>query len=191
MLYAGSLYATRTPDALIDAFCDFLDAAPHARGRAVLEFIGRPGPHMEAVVNRRPGAIRYGGLLPHTATCRAMADADVNIVLLPNLPGSENDTTAKIYECLGSGRPILAAVPAGGAAADVLCHLDGVSRCDPDDREAIRASIAHWFERRMLGPIEVHRSAEELAMFTREAQARQLAACLNEIVPAAGRKQTT
>lgn len=190
LLYAGSLYATRSPDYLIEAFCRFLDATPEAAEFASLEFVGRPGPHIDALVRRRPDAIRYRGLLPHTATCRAMAEASVNVVLLPNLPGSEKDTTAKIYECLGSQRPILAAVPLHGAAASVLREFDGVSLCDPEDTESIQSAIAAWFDRWRANDARLDRSGQQLEPHTRRSQAQLLAARLDMICPIAARERT-
>ncbi len=188
LLYAGSLYKTRSPEALINAFCRFLDATPTSAGIAALEFLGRPGSHIDALVRRRPDAIRYRGLLPHTATCRAMADASVNVVLLPNLPGSENDTTAKIYECLGSKRPILAAVPLNGAAAGVLRGFDGVSLCDPDDTGSIQAAISHWYARWQSNETRISRPDALLEPHTRRSQARMLASRLEMICPIAARE---
>jgi len=188
LLYAGSLYQTRSPDKLIDAFCAFLDSTPEAAEFATLEFVGRPGPHIDSLLRRRPDAIHYRGLLPHAATCRAMANASVNVVLLPNLPGSEKDTTAKIYECLGGGRPILAAVPLNGAAAGVLREFDGVSLCDPDDAQAIETAIATLYGRWRVSDARLHRSESAMEPHTRRAQARLLAAQLDEIRPIAARE---
>lgn len=188
LLYAGSLYQTRSPAKLIDAFCSFLDTTPEAAESAALEFVGRPGSHVDDLVHRRPDNIRYRGLLPHSTTCRAMAEATVNIVLLPNLPGSEKDTTAKIYECLGSGRPILAAVPLNGAAAGVLRGFDGVSLCDPDDVQAIQAAIATLYGRWRVNDIRLDRPAAALEPHTRRDQARLLAERLAQICPIANRE---
>lgn len=183
LVHAGSLYNTRAPDAMLEAFGRFLRSVPGSRRHARFEFLGRPGPHIDKLTNGEAGgAIRYLGMLPHSAATRAMARADLNVVILPNLPGGANDTTAKIYECLGSGRPILAAVPLDGAAAKLLRRFDGVSLCDPDDVEAIAAAIAEWYRRWIDGRAEVHRRAEDLAPLTRRYQARQLASSLDEAV---------
>ncbi|MCB9858114.1 MAG: glycosyltransferase [Phycisphaerales bacterium] len=188
LLYAGSLYQTRSPVKLIEAFCSFLETTPEAAEFASLEFVGRPGPHVDDLIRRRPDAIRYRGLLPHSTTCRALANATVNVVLLPNLPGSEKDTTAKIYECLGSGRPILAAVPLHGAAAGVLREFDGVSLCDPDDTQAIQSAIATLYGRWRVSDLRLDRSAATLEPHTRRAQARLLAERLSQICPVAARE---
>ena len=112
-----------------------------------------------------------------------MAEADVNVIILPNIPGSENDTTAKIYECLGSYRPVLAAVPLDGAAAEVLRRFDGVWLCDPDDVEGQARAITEIYRRWLAGDGRVRRPIEQMREFTREYQAGQLAGCLDSTLP--------
>ncbi len=180
LLYAGSLYKTRSPAAMLDGFCRFLARYPESRAHARLDFAGRPNPFVEQIAASPAGdAVQYLGMLPHSAAVREMVRSDVNVILLPNLPGGENDTTTKVYECLGSGRAILAAVPLEGAAAEVLRRFDGVRLCDPDDSEGIAAGIADLYEQWRVGRLRVSRSEADLAPFTREHEARQLAACLD------------
>jgi len=180
LLYAGSLYKTRSPAAVLDGFCRFLARHPESRSHARLDFAGRPNQFVEQIASSPAGnAVQYLGMLPHSAAVREMVRSDVNVIILPNLPGGENDTTTKIYECLGSGRAILAAVPLGGAAAEVLRRFDGVRLCDPDDSEGIAAGIADLYEQWRRGRLRVSRSETDLAAFTREHEARQLAACLD------------
>jgi glycosyltransferase involved in cell wall biosynthesis len=188
LLYAGSLYGARSPANLLAAFRRFVTNTPGARGRVRFDFAGRPGPHVELLQDSADqGAVRYLGMLPHRAVLREFADADVNVIILPNLPGGENDTTARIYECLGSGRPVLAAVPAGGAAARTLEGFDGIWTCDPDDVEAQADAIGELYRSWLAGDLKTMRCPEALSHMTRRFQTRQLAACLSAAV--AARKQ--
>lgn len=183
LLYAGSLYGARSPKTVLDAFDAFLNEVPGSHRHATFEFAGRPGAHRELLTGRaHERTVRNVGLLSHAATLRKMADADVNVVMLPNLPGGENDTTAKVYECLGSGRAILAAVPRSGAAARVLRGFEGVWLRDPDDRAALTGAICEMYRRWLSGTLEVHRSESSLLPLTRRHQARALAECLDSVV---------
>ena len=130
------------------------------------------------------GRVRYMGMLPHRDALRALAEADLNVVLLPKIAGSDCDTTTKIYECLGSGRPILAVVPLEGAAAAELRRFDGVTLCDPDDPAAISRGIADWYRRWLAGDDRVSRPKDALAPLTRRHQAGLLARCLDAAVGA-------
>lgn len=182
LLYAGSLYGARSPDKLLEAFRIFLKTVPGSATHVRFDFMGRPGPHLEKLAGSEyAGTVRYLGLCSHAAALQAVASADLNVVLLPDVPGSENDTTTKIYECLGSGRPILAAVPLDGAAARVLRPFDGVSLCAPDDVRGMVDAIKDWYGRWLSGDVEVSRPAEDLAPLTRQYQTGRLAACLSAV----------
>lgn len=182
LVYAGSLYGTRSPQKVLEAFERFLSAVPGRRRHARFDFLGRPGSYIDLLRNRAFGdTVRYRGMLPHGAALGEMAAADLNVVLLPNIPGSASDTTTKLYECLGSGRPILAAVPANGAAARVLRTFDGVTRCEPDDVAGMADAMTQWYQRWLEGGIEVRRSAHRLEPLTRFCQTRQLAKHLDAV----------
>ncbi len=184
LLYAGSLYKTRSPANILAAFRKFLETVPGSAHHVRFDFAGRPGSHAKDLAKPTDnGAVRYMGMLTHSQTLAEMASADVNVVLLPNLPGSENDTTTKIYECLGSGRAILAVVPTQGAAAKVLRAQDGVWLCDPDDVDDITRQLTDMYRQWLAGDLRPQRSLAKLKPLTREYQTRQLAACLDAVTP--------
>lgn len=183
LLYAGSLYKTRSPETLLDAFRRFIEETPGARSRCSIEFAGRPGP-FAATIAEAGENVRYIGMLSHAATLRRMAEADVNVVLLPNLPGGLGDSTAKIYECLGSGRALLAIVPHDGAAARMLAGFDGVWQCNPDDAAQIAIVLGDLYRRWLSGDLQPDRPAAPLKQMTRQVQAHKLAECLNSATAA-------
>jgi glycosyltransferase involved in cell wall biosynthesis len=183
LLYAGSLYKTRSPLHVLEAFRRFIREVPGSREHAKFDFAGRPGPYADEF--NQPSdekTVEHAGILPHSAALREMASADVNVVILPNLPGSENDTTTKLYECLGSGRAVLAVIPPEGAAADVLRGHDGVWMCDPDDIDGIARTMTDMYRLWLSGALNPKRSQEALQTHTRRHLAERLAACLDAAI---------
>lgn len=180
MLYAGSLYGQRSPERALGAWRAFIAGTPGSEKRARFEFAGRPGP-FAAMLEKAgaDGTVRVLGMLSHTQAARAMRCADVNVVLLPQTAGGDNDTTAKIYECLGSGRPLLAVVPPGGAAATELREMPGVWLCAPDDVEGIGRAIRDLYLRWLSGGLGEIQRGRRLDAMTRQRQAARLAALLN------------
>lgn len=183
LLYAGSLYKTRSPLKLLEGFQRFLRQTLGAQARCRLEFAGRPGPFAAALAAQGE-AVQYIGMLSHAQALLRTSQADVNVILLPNLPGALGDSTAKIYECLGSGRALLAIIPPDGAAAQALAGFDGVWLCDPDDSEQIALVLGDLYRRWLSGDLQPDRPAGALARMTRQAQARRLADCLNAVAAA-------
>jgi len=187
LLYAGSLYKTRSPATMLDAFRRFVEQTPGSASRVRFEFAGRPGPFVAALSHANDGGrVTYVGMLAHGEALRRMAEADVNVILLPNLPGGTNDTTAKVYECLGSGRPILAAVPRNGAAAKTLRGFDGVWLCDPEDADDIANAMCDLYRCWVAGDLSSRRPDHLLNDMTRQRQTQRLAECLNSAVETHG-----
>ncbi len=188
LLHAGSLYKTRSPQKVLEAFRRFIREVPGSVRHARFEFAGRPGPHMEEF--NRPedhGTIQYVGHLSHAKALEAMTTADVNVILLPNLPGSNGDTTAKLYECLGCGRPILAAIPLDGAAADELRGFGDVWMRDPDDVDGLVEALRDLYRAWLSDGLERNRPAHGLKPMTRIYQAGQLATLFGAAI-AAGKR---
>ena len=181
--YAGSLYGARSPENLIKAFERFSAHCELARGEAELVFLGRVGSFLDRIQNGSCKNVRYGGMLGHAETCRAMRQADVNVVLLPKVTGSEKDTTAKVYECLGSGRPILAAVPLNGSAADVLANRQNAYLHDPEDINGLCATMERLFKQWRKDDLPTRAVDAELYEHTRRAGTQRLADTLNQCCP--------
>lgn len=183
ILHAGSLYGRRSPAPLLAAFRQFVNSTPGAQQRATLSFAGKLGEYAGQIESASAQGVRNLGLLTHSVAARATAEADVNVVILPNVPGGQLDSTAKIYECLGSRRPLLALVPAEGAAARLLRGFDGVWQCDPDDVEAAAAALGDIYRRRLVDDLKPRPLTPALDNITRRAQTRRLADLLNAIAP--------
>lgn len=97
LLYTGSFYRFRKPNALLSA----LDAFPHVRlsiaAITVPEVILR-------IARERPQQIRLLGFLPHAVALERQRNADVLVNIANDDP---TQVPGKFYEYLGSGRPIL------------------------------------------------------------------------------------
>lgn len=183
LLYAGSLYGQRGPDAVIAAFRRFVERTPGSALHARFDFLGRVGPFADRFDRAEDaGRVRYLGMKPHREAMEAMAGASANVVLLPRTAGGEGDSTAKIYECIGIRRPILAVVPSGGEAARLLEGMAGAQVCEPDDVEAISRGIGVLYTRWLAGADRVSHPPERLMTMTRQFQAGCLAGVLNRAV---------
>jgi len=183
VVYAGSLYDSRKPDAILSAWRRFIAAHAGAERRARLVFAGRLGAHLDEVLRAGgDGSVTYLGVLPHSQALQAMASASVNLVILPELPGGALDVTAKVYECLGSGRPVLAIVPRHGAAADLLRGMEAVWLCDPREAGEIARALAVLYRSFLAGRLCERIDRSKAQHLTREFQAGVLASVLDRAV---------
>jgi glycosyltransferase involved in cell wall biosynthesis len=82
--------------------------------------------------------VRFRGYLTHDRTIALMRSADLLFLPMHELPEGHRATIipGKTYEYLGSGRPILAAVPEGDAR-DLLVRVPQARICRPSDVNAM------------------------------------------------------
>lgn len=185
IVHAGQLYAGRDPR-------PFLDALVALRGDATLppfraRFLGRnesEGFDFADEVRSRgvcdlvelPGHVSYRQSLE--VLCRA------DILLLLDSPGRRIGVPAKLYEYMGTGRPLLALAEEDGDVALVLKQSGLPHRiAPPGDVAKIQQGLVELMRETASG----HATAapEKLHRFTREANAGRLATMLNGLVPTA------
>jgi len=87
--------------------------------------------------------------LPHREALELQRDSEANLLLLPEAAGRGRVVpSGKIFEYLAAERPILAAVPTDGAAADLVRETGAGVVVAPDDERGLREAIlglhARW-----------------------------------------------
>jgi len=109
---------------------------------------------------RYPEALRY------------MVTSDLLWLMVGRGRGARFVSTSKLFDYLGSGRPIMATIP-DSAAKDILQGIKGVRIEEPDDIEGIRKALRefyHLWEEDKLP----HLQAEEIAPYRMDNVARRL-----------------
>jgi glycosyltransferase involved in cell wall biosynthesis len=85
---------------------------------------------------------------PHAQAIASQRNSEALLLLIPHSAGRGADVTSgKIYEYLAARRPILAAVPPQGAAAELVREAGAGLVVAPDDSEAISAALSELVER--------------------------------------------
>ena len=87
--------------------------------------------------------------LPHRRALELQRDSEANLLLLPEAAGRGKVVpSGKIFEYLAAERPILAAVPTDGAAAQLVRETGAGVVVAPDDEDGLRAALvglhARW-----------------------------------------------
>lgn len=97
----------------------------------------------------RSDAVQFRGYLPHAETLALVRSADLLFLPMQELPRGVRATIVpgKTYEYLGSGRPILAAVP-DGDARDLLARVPQAHLCRPADVEGMTEIIRELVRRK-------------------------------------------
>ncbi len=125
-------------------------------------------------------------LHPYVSHRRALAyqrDTEALLLLLPEASGRGAPVIpGKIFEYLAAERPILAAVPRDGAAADLIREVDAGIVVAPDDVEAIRAALAEMARDHQAGTLNGRPLPDEVKRrLSRRTRVEELAELLHTV----------
>lgn len=126
--------------------------------------------------------IRY---LPHPQSVGYLLDADVLLLIsrdyrVFDLGGLSGKVPGKVYEYIGSERPVLVLAPRNSEPLKLFEKAGTAFWADPEDIEAIAKMILHLEDLWKRGRLTTKPDSEFIRTFSREYQTGQLAQILNE-----------
>jgi glycosyltransferase involved in cell wall biosynthesis len=118
--------------------------------------------------------------LPHRRALELQRDSEVNLLLLPEAAGRGRVVpSGKIFEYLAAERPILAAVPPDGAAANLVRETGAGVVVGPEDEQGIREALVGLYARWKAGQLrDGYLSEEQRQKLSRKARVEELAELL-------------
>jgi glycosyltransferase involved in cell wall biosynthesis len=178
--HTGSFFGARTAR-------PFLDALSRSDPRIVARFVGDFRARDREWIEQPEfaGRVELHGYVSRRRSLELQRDSEALLLLLPDLGERNKDVpSGKIYEYLAAERPILAAVPHDGKAAEIVAATSSGSIVPPNDSDAIAAELATMFEQWLAGELPAPKLTPEWrAKLSRQTRARELLAVL-EALPA-------
>ena len=172
----------RDPQPLLAALKRLVDADPGLAERVELLFVGTASVEDLELLRRSGlnGCIRYGGRVERSEAF-ALQRAAGALVLLTSARTSE--ATGKLFEYLGSGRPIIALAERNEAAR--IVEQTGTGVCvAPGDVDSITAALRRAID----GELELRYSPRGLERYTYPAPAERMAELAASLAARPGRR---
>ena len=141
--HTGSFFGKRDPRPFLQAFADA------ALDDAVARFVGdfRPGDREWAERLDLGDRLELLDYVPRRESLRLQRDSDALLLLIPDAGGRGRGVlSGKVFEYLAAERPILAAVPPEGAAAELIEETGAGVVAAPDDVAALRVALERLHE---------------------------------------------
>lgn len=137
---------TRSHVHLLEGIDRLLSRRPELAGRIEVHLAGVLSETDREIAARHP-FVTLHGYLPHVETVSLTRSADLLFLPMHDLPAGRRIgiVPGKTYEYLGSGRPILAAVP-DGDARDLLQEAGSAILCRPGDVAGLERAVEAMFD---------------------------------------------
>lgn len=176
--HAGSFFGQRSPRPFLQALHDSgLDAV----ARFVGDFRASDREWAETLgLGDRLELVAYS---PRMESLRLQRDSEALLLLVPEAGGrGKGVLSGKVFEYLAAGRPILAAVPPDGAAAELIRETGAGVVVAPDDVEGLRAALVGLHARFLDGGLpSIELDGGVRHRLSRQARVEELADLLREV----------
>jgi len=185
LLHMGQLNPERGVSPLLDHLEAFFRLRPDARARTRVELVGPRYSEDEREARRRgfSDLVRFADPVAHREGIKRLHEAQLLLLMEQDSDEGRLILPGKVPEYLRSGRPILALVPEGGAAWDLI-RTSGAGACaPPSDPERGARALADLFAAYLAeGALRARTDPEVVASYDRRRLARRLADILDEVV---------
>jgi glycosyltransferase involved in cell wall biosynthesis len=185
IVHSGAFFGQRSPRAFLTAVRELLDRRPDLRGQVRVRFVGdlRASDRTWARTLRIDEAWEETGFVPFREAVAAQRAADALLLLIPHADGrGDTVVSGKVYEYLAARRPVLAAVPTGGLAADLVREAGAGQVVDSDDVGAQSRALEALVDTRRNGGLpDVELPSGLAERMSRRARAAELADVLREV----------
>lgn len=181
LLYTGTFFGTRRPDALFRAMAALAARRPDFReGARLVLHTALDAPALDLIRDLGlDDLVETRGFVSHREILIRQQQADALVLVVDVGPGSEIIVTQKVFEYLAAGKPIFA-LAGPGACRDLLERTGGAALAPPDNSAAAAAALERLFDAWLQGN-SLAADPARIAFYHRRAQTRRLAEILDEL----------
>lgn len=190
LTYIGTFYGRRQPGLLWQALDNLIKTELIDPAKIKIKIIGKNTANfvlgeyvndqtLNTIVNLQPN------LSYHKALAELMTASALLLYVAPGT-NSQAEITGKIFEYLRSYKPVLALVPTGGAAADILRKAGTGLIYDSSDVEEVKKGLLELYKMWQEGRLKVTPDKNYIAQYNRKVLTQQLADLFDEVLALPG-----
>mgnify|MGYP006286945323 FL=1 len=170
ILYAGTL----TDQYPVEAFLSSLQSSEFSE-KLSLKFIGRQDENSRNLLRRFSSGldIEVRGYIPKSEINAELINADILLLVIPEIENNKGILTGKLFDYLGSGKPVLCIGPTDGDAARILEEASAGRVFSYADFEGLDGVLHRWLTKDQFSP-----DANKIQQYSRKLQAADIAKLL-------------
>lgn len=180
--YTGSMYGKRSPKPFLDAVKSLLAQGVIDPQKIKLNFIGRFGANLMPLFEDEAlkGIVEVRPYLPHAQSICELLKSDALLLVVDDAEGSEEIIPGKVYEYIGTSRPIITLALDGATAALIRETNAGIVANFRNPHE-IQAAIRHYYTAFWNGEQLWHGNPDAIRKYTRREATRKLAELVKSV----------
>ncbi len=182
IVHIGSMNKDRNPEVFWKATHMALEESGELKSKLKIRLVGPVDFSVRASVEHY-GLLPYTEFvefIPHDEAVKLQQQAQINLLVINNSPNARTIIPGKLYEYLGSGRPLLAIGPKDSDSAKVIELTRGGVVHEWDDTEGLKYRILEYFD--LYTRSKLTGNAEGIQQFTRRHLAGEYARLLDTLV---------
>jgi len=176
MTYSGSMYGARNPEFLVQALEKIYAEQPELLLDFRIRLIGRVGDPIEKRIHASSVSHTFERLpyLRHKESLEYLLASDVLLLVIDDTPANHGILTGKLFEYIGSGKPVFALAPEGDAAR-LIRKGDFGWIAPPANTADIEQALRKMFADFSSGTMQYNQQAALRKQFERRSQTAELA----------------
>ncbi len=185
IFYSGTFSPDCNPEPFFLALSDLIKENLIPKEKVRVTHIGLSlGLDLEQLLNRYDLSeiVERRGYLPHKEALSSLSQADLFLLLISSSKGRELISSGKIFEYIAVGKPILAVVPPGGAAAQIIKQLNAGKVVSPENIPEIKETLFHFYKKFENKKITSEIRTDDLRFFERKYLTSRLAKLFESVL---------
>ncbi len=184
--YTGSMYGRRTPEEFLKAVEGLVHRKEVDPQKIRLRFIGRFGEEVMAMFRNSDvrDSIEIIGYMPHGESIRQLLLSDALLLVVDECAESEEVVPGKVYEYIGSRKPVIAVAPEQSAIADLIAETRGGYVAHQSNIPGIAGAFLALYRNHVEGTEALEPDEEAIGRYERKNVTGMLADLLNNAVAA-------
>ena len=178
--YTGSMYGKRNPGTFLQAVARLVGEGKVQTSTIRLQFIGRFGDEVRAMFEHPVlrESIIVKEYMPHAESVRQLFQSDALLMVVDDFKGNDEIVPGKVFEYVGSGKPVITLAPEG-AVAELINETRSGMVASSQDVAAIAKIFLHYYQQWQNGTIGREQDRSTIMRYERREITRELARLLD------------